>query len=215
MDMEYRAAESLEDFHQRELEWLEVMFCCGSAIAIPAGVRYCAKHDLPLPRWLVKATATHYAELLRGDAPQKLGRSANLLDRHCQDMNDCMRWDEVTTVRGMQIEVRDELIFLKANPRKAPAGRIQDREKMHRWVGRSLKRAFECASMLLAETPAFGGPDAMRLSYWKVEKANRDQSQAMRYHMLADDFLLSIGIDQTPLRTHRVRKVAALYDLTL
>jgi hypothetical protein len=214
MEMEYRAAESLEDFHQRGLDWLEVMFCGGSAIAIPAGVQYCAKHDLDVPRWLAKATATHYAELLRGDVPQKRGRSGNLIDRYRQDMNDYMRWDEVTTVRKMQIEVREELNFLNANPGKAPAGRIQDREKMHRWVGRSLERAFECASMLLAETPGFGGPDAMRLSYWKVEKAGRIQGQALRYHMLDSDFLLSIGISQISHRTSRIRKVAPLYDLT-
>ena len=213
--MEYRAAESLDDFHQRELEWLEVMFCGGSAIAIPAGVRYCAKHDLHLPRWLVKATATHYSELLRGDAPQRRGRSANLIDRHRQDMNDYMRWDEVTTVREMQIEIRVELNFLRANPRKTPAGRLQDREKMQKRVGRSFERAFECASMLLADTSACGGPDAMRLSYRKVKKANRDQGQALRYHMLDNDFLLSIGIDQIPLRTNRGKKVAPLFDLTL
>jgi hypothetical protein len=213
--MEYRAAESLEDFHQRDLDWLEVMFCGGSAIAIPAGVQYCSKHDLHFPRWLAKATASHYAELLRCNVPGKIGRSANLIDRHRQDMNEYTRWDEVTTVREMQIEVRDELNLLKVNPRRAPAGRIRDREKMHGWVGRSLDRAFECASMLLAETPAFGGPDAIRLSYLKVEKANRDPGQALRYHMLADDFLRSVGIDQMPPRTHRVRKVAAFYDLTL
>ena len=72
-------------------------------------------------------------------------------------MKDYMRWDEVKTVREKQIEIRDEVNFLKANPKKAPPGRLEDREKMLKWVGRSFKRADECASMLLAETAAFGG----------------------------------------------------------
>ena len=93
-------------------------------------------------------------------------------------MTDYERWDQVKVVREKQIEIRDEVDFLRANLRKAPSGRLEDREKMLEWVGRSLRRAFECASMLLAESPAFGGPDAIKSSYLTVEKANRNKCSA-------------------------------------
>jgi hypothetical protein len=211
--MDFRTAESLEEFHRRSLEWLEAMFRGGSAIAIPAAIQYCAKHRLIAPAWLVTATAVHYAELLRSDVPKKRGRSVSLVDRHRQDMTDYARWDEVKTVREKQIDILDEVNFLRAN--KAPPGRLEDREKMLCWVGRSLKRAYECASMLLAETSAFGGPDAVKSSYLAVEKANRTQAQPLRYHMLDADFLASVGIEPISHRRLQVRKVVPLYDLTL
>ena len=213
--MDFRTAESLEDFHLRRMEWFEGMRRGGNAIAIPAAVQYCSKHDLAFPPWLVKATAAHYAELLRRDVPKKRGRSVSLVDRYRQDMTDYARWEEVKTVREQQIEILDEVNFLRANLSKAPSGRLEDREKMLKWAGRSLKRAYECASMLLAETSAFGGPDAIKSSYLAVEKANRTQAQSLRYHMLDEDFLVSIGIEPISHRRPQVRKVVPLYDLTL
>jgi hypothetical protein len=214
-DVEFRAAESLQDVHARRLEWFEAMLRGGNAIAIPAAVEYCSKHHLDAPRWLVAATAIHYAELLRRDTPKKRGRSMSLVDRYRQDMTDYARWDEVKTVRENQIKIRDEVDVLRANPKRAPAGRLEDREKMLQWVGKSLRRAFECASMLLADTSAFGGPDAIKASYLMVEKVNRTQSQPLRYHMLDADFLVSIGIAPVASQQGPARKVVALYDLTL
>jgi hypothetical protein len=213
--MDFRTAESLEDFHRRRMEWLEGMLRGGNAIAIPAAVQYCSKHGLTVPPWLVTATAVHYAELLRRDVPKKRGRSVSLVDRYRQDMTDYARWDEVKTVREKQIEILDEVNFLRANLNKAPSGRLEDREKMLKWVGRSLKQAYECASMRLAETSAFGGPDAIKSSYLAVEKANRTKAEPLRYHMLDEDFLASVGIEPISHRRFQVRKVVPLYDLTL
>jgi hypothetical protein len=213
--MSLRPAESLKDLHERRLDWLRVMVYGGSAIAIPAAIQYCSKNNLIVPQWLVQITAVHYPALLRTDAPKKRGRSVSLVDRYRQDMRDYARWAEVKTVREKQIEIREEVDFLRANPKKASAGRLGDREKMLRWVGKSLRRAFECASMLLADTCAFGGPDAIKSSYLTVEKVNRTQSQPLRYHMLETDFLASIGIAPFALKQGRARKVVPLYDLTL
>ena len=52
-------------------------------------------------------------------------------------------------------------------------------------------------------------------SYLTVEKANRAQTQPLRYHMLDEDFLVSIGIAPVVYRQGRARKVVPLYDLTL
>jgi hypothetical protein len=199
----------------RRLDSLRVMAHGGSGIAIPAAIQYCSKCDLTVPRWLVQAAGIHYPELLRTGVPKKRGRSVSLVDRYRQDMKDYARWDEVKTVRSKQIEIREEVDFLRANPKMAPAGWLEDREKMLNWVGRSLKRAFECASMLLAESSAFGGPDAIKSSYLTVERVNRTRSQPLRYHILDADFLVSVGIAPFTLRQGRARKVVPLYDLTL
>ena len=213
--MLFRPAKSLKNLHERRLDWLRVMVHGGSAIAIPAAVQYCAKSSLTVPEWLVQAAAVHYPELLRSGVPKKRGRSVSLVDRYRQDMKDYARWDEVKTVRRNQIEMREEVDFLRANPKMASPSRLEDREKMLKWVGRSLNRAFECASMLLADDSAFGGPDAIKSSYLTVEKVNRTQSQPLRYHMFDADFLASIGITPVALRQGRARKVVPLYDLTL
>jgi hypothetical protein len=213
--MESRTVDSLQDFHARRLEWFETMLQGGSAIAIPATLQYCSKHGLLAPAWLVKPAATYCAELLQRDAPKKRGRSTNLVDRYRQDMTDYSRWAEVKSVREKQVEIKQEVDLLRANPKKASPGWLEDREKTLRWAGRSLKRAFECASMLLAESSAFGGPDAIKSSYLTVEEVNRSRSQPLRYHMLDEDFLTSIGIAPISCPQRRVRKVVPLYDLTL
>ena len=130
-------------------------------------------------------------------------------------MTDYARWAEVKSVRRKQVEIKQEVDFLRANPKKASPGWLEDREKMLRWVGRSLKRAFECASMLLADDTAFGGTDAIKSSYLTVEGVNRTQSQPLRYHMLDEDFLASIGVAPIYRPRRQVRKVVPLYDLTL
>ena len=186
----------------------------GNAVAIPAAIQYCSRSELSVPQWLVQAAAAQYPELLRSDILKKRGRSVNLVDRHRQDMVDYARWDEVKTVREKQIEIREEVDFLRANTKKAPPHWLEDREKMLKWVGKSLRRAFECASMLLADTSAFGGPDAIKSSYLTVEKVNRTQYQPLRYHMLDAEFLGSIGIAPIAFRRGRARKVVPLYDLT-
>jgi hypothetical protein len=213
--MLFQPAESLIDLHERRMDWLKIMFDGGNAIAIPAAIQYCSMNDMAVPRWLIQATAAQYPHLLRTDAPKKRGRSVSWVDRHRQDMRDYARWDEVKCVREKQVEIREEVEFLRVNPTKASPGRAEDREKMLVWVGRSLKRAFDCASMLLAESDAFGGPDAIKASYLTVEKVNRTQSQPLRYHMLDERFLMSVGISPISHRKGRARKVVPLYDLTL
>jgi hypothetical protein len=192
--MTARTADGLEDFHQRSLDWLQTMFRGGNAIAIPAALQYCSKHGLAAPAWLTAAAATSFAESLRGGVASKQGRSSSTVDRYRQDMTDFTRWEEVKTVREKQVELLEEVRFLRANPKRAEAWWLEDREKMLIFAGRSLKDAFECAAVRLAKTSAFGGADAIRTSYFAVEKVNRTQSQPLRYHLLDPTFLASIGI---------------------
>jgi len=211
--MELESEDLLADFHKRRMQSLEHMFVNGIAIATSAAMEYCAKHDLTVPPWLKVATAKHLVDLLMKGASKQRGRSSNIVDRYRQDMNDYARWDEVTTVREKQKEILQEVEFLRAHADSLKPGLLEEREKTLAWAGRSLERAYQCASMLLRGTTAFGGPDAMKASYLKVTKACRNPTY--RYHMLDDDFLISIGIQPISRQFLQVRKHVPLYDLTL
>jgi hypothetical protein len=105
-----------------------------------------------------------------------------------------------------------ELRGLRSIP-NAPAILIENMDKTLAWVGKSLEQAFECASMLLKDTFAFGGPDAVKASYFKVKKAMRNPDQAYRYHMLDAEFLIGLGMKPVQA-SGKVRKLGPLFDLT-
>jgi hypothetical protein len=211
--MNPRHASSLDGFHRRHLQSLETMGRGGSAIAIPAALNYCHKYGPDLPKWFVGAAAQFTNELVTRKKKAKRGRSAGPLDRYRQDMTDFARYDEVCTVREKQKEILQELERLRHLP-NLTAGIVQDKEKMLAWVGQSLERAFQCASMILADTPAFGGPDAVKASYFRVKEAMLIPGQAYRYHILDSQFLVSLGIKPFEL-WEKVRKITPLFDLTL
>ncbi len=206
-------AGSLESSHRRHLQSLEIMERGGSAIAILAALNYCAKYGLDLPKRFVGAAAQFSNELVKKKKKGKRGRSAGPLDRYRQDMTDFARYDEVCTVREKQKMIPRELERLRHLP-NLTAGIAEDKEKMLAWVGKSFERAFQCVSMILAETPAFGGPDAVKASYSRVKKAMMIPEQAYRYHVLDRQFLKSLEIMPFEL-WGKDRKITPLFDLTL
>ena len=123
-------------------------------------------------------------------------------------MIDYMRWDTVKMAREKQKEAPQRLSVLETYSEVSPY--IDQYKKLLRWYGRDWLRAYECASMMLRETPAFGGPDAMKASYRRVEKA----SNPLQYFLFQPEFLQSIGL-QHPSRWFPSRKFTPLYDLTL
>jgi hypothetical protein len=211
--MNPRHASSLDGFHRRRLQSLETMGRGGSAIAIPAALNYCDKHGPDLPKWFIRAAAQFTNELVKKKKKAKRGRSAGPLDRYRQDMTDFARYDEVCTVREKQKEILQELERLRHLP-NLTAGIIEDKERMLAWVGQSFERAFQCVSMILAETPAFGGPGAIKASYFRVKEAMLIPEQAYRYHVMDPQFLLSLEILPFEL-WGKVRKISPLFDLTL
>jgi hypothetical protein len=115
-------------------------------------------------------------------------------------MIDYARWDEVDLVLEQRKRCRREIAELRALP-KTPRELPQKREKLLKemderlkWLGTTLDRAYECASERLAKTGAFGGPDAMEASYYKVKKKFKDPVQAKRYHQLDPRFLRKLGL---------------------
>jgi hypothetical protein len=203
---------SLDHFHQRELHSLEKMARSDRQIAVVAAVDYCQRHRLRWPIWLVGPATQIVKESVIKEKPGKRGRSAGPLDRYRQDAVDYARYEEVDTVRDKQEGIVQELRGLRSIP-NAPAILIENMDKTLAWVGKSLEQAFECASMLLKDTFAFGGPDAVKASYFKVKKAMRNPDQAYRYHMLDAEFLIGLGMKPVQA-SGKVRKLGPLFDLT-
>lgn len=210
--MNTRHAGSVEEFHQQKLESLETMGRGGSLIATSAALAYCDKHGLPLPSWFIGPAAQITSESLRKNKRGKLGRSAGPLDRHRQNMIDFARYDAVCEVREKQKELPRELEQLRYLS-NVPAGMVENKQKMSAWTGQTLEKAFQCASMILAETSAFGGPDAVKISYFKVKEAMLIPEQAYRYHALEPEFLASLNMKPFQL-SRKDRKVTPLFDLT-
>jgi hypothetical protein len=191
---------SLKKLHETQLNDFEAMFQSGVALAVPAAAHYCAEHGLVAPAWLTKTSAELFCTILRFDTPQTIGRSNGFITRLRQDMIDYARWDEVDLVLEQRKRCRREIAELRALPR-TPRELPQKREKLLKemderlkWLGTTLDRAYECASERLAKTGAFGGPDAMEASYYKVKKKFKDPVQAKRYHQLDPRFLRKLGL---------------------
>jgi hypothetical protein len=125
-------------------------------------------------------------------------------------MIDFMRWDMVRQARYWQKEFSGSLI---ANA-EAPMIRKFHPMKMSDWYGHTWFRAYECASMLLRDTLAFGGPDAMKASYCRVERHIDHPIDGWRYFLFDPDFLESIGLKH-PSRWEQSSKYVPLYNLTL
>ncbi len=215
-----RPFRSIEELHETQLDDFETMFRSGSDLAIPAAIHYCATHDLFPPAWLTKASDDSLCTALRPYAPKKIGRASDPLVRHRRAMIALARWDEVRIVRDQQENFRRNVTELRALP-KTPRGKqqkreqlLEEQEKMLAWLGHTLERAFECASMSLEGTEAAGGSDAVKQSYFKVEKNCRDPKEAMRYYVFDTSFLHRLGL-KTPLDVPQVKKFVPMYDLTI
>lgn len=94
-----------------------------------------------------------------------------------------------------------------------PKSHLEDREKHLAWVGDTLNRAFECASLLLRGTDSCGSPEAVKRSYLNVEANNRSGQQFCRYHLLDNSFLTKIGALKSGVISPNSTR--PLYELTL
>jgi hypothetical protein len=183
----------------------------GVALAVPAALHYCVQHNLSPPPWLLPAVTEMLCALLKREKSTKRGRSCGAVARYRQDSIDYARWDQVMVVREKQKEILEQVQELRTLP-NIPKSILDEREKMLAWVGGTLNRAFECASMLLEGSEAFGSAEAMKRSYFQVKRNNRDSDQALRYHQLSRHLLLKLGVKQS----HEVRpgkKAVPLYEL--
>lgn len=183
------------------------------AVAVPAALDYCVRNKLDVPPWLAVVATELLCDLMKREKSTKRGRARGFVARHRQDRIDYARWDQVKVVRQKQIELHEQVAALRALPH-IPPGMLQERQRMLDWVGCTLNRAYECAALLLEGSEAFGGPDAIKRSYFQVERNSHDPGQILRYHLLDPRFLSRLGLKHE-IEVRPGKKHVPLYTLVL
>jgi hypothetical protein len=210
MSTNEQSFDSLAQWQQTRLAKLKLMFESATPLAVVAAMDHCDRNGLIPPSWAVTGSVQMQCTLLRGEPLGKHGRSNGIVERYRQDGFDFLRWDTVNVVRENRNSLRDAVKELRKLPGRAARERLAYCEKLLRWASKS---SFKCASMLLADSPAFGGPDAVKTSFRTVERNMRDPVFAMRYHILDRGFLRRLGIASYPFATPG-KKIVHLFDLT-
>ncbi len=203
----------LNERHAEDLDLLRKMVAAGVGVATAAAMHYCAKYQLEPPPWLVRESAKVQCSNLRGDLPQGLGRSSGVTNRFRQDAIHYWRWSVIMEIREKREYLKREIATLQSNKGREANKLLNDGKKMLEWLGTNNDRAFECASLILAETSARGGSNAMKKSFLKVERDMRDPGMALRYHILDDDFLKAAGL-YANRSAPSGKKVMPYWDLT-
>jgi hypothetical protein len=197
-----------------QLDILKRVVEAGSELGPAAALHYCAEIGLPAPTWVVEAASQTYCAHLNPKTPRKRGRSSGSIERYQQDMIDLMRWEQLVDCRYNQKKCQHDAELVRTDARDLPTRYRESYLKMADWAGRDWLRAYECASMMLRGTPAFGGPDAVKASYCRVERNNKDPVEKWRYFLFDPEFLETIGLKH-PSRWGQSSKWVPLYDLTL
>ena len=194
-----RPYNSIDELHETELEYHRLMFEGGNPIAVPAAMHYCAKYGLNAQPWMIEGSADLMCRLLNRAMPKQRGRSAGITFRYRQHMIDYDRWSAVQEVRENREYLKREIDSLRnLKGVKAKAIREQLENKLKE-LGTGDLATFECASERLAGTPSKGGPDAIKKSYRKVEKANSNKT--LSYLILHPEFVRLVGAELMPRRS--------------
>ena len=215
MPVHERPFESIGQLHENELEQFRLMFEAGSELAVTAAMDHCVRHGLNPPYWAAAETVKIQCATLRGDIPRKRGRSTGTVSRYLQDAIDYGRWDTVVEVQEYRKSLPEKIRSLSRAANQPARFQRIFLERNFRRTGTNDQDAFECASMLLEHTPAYGGPDAVKKSYHTVIRNFRSQSTAMRYYILDPGFLRKVTVsDQPDLPNRSDKKITHLFDLT-
>lgn len=205
---------SATDLFERELDHLRNMANAGFVVAVPAALHFCKKWRQEIPDWLLSASIELLCSLLKGDQPKRRGRAASHIARLRQDNIDYNRWGTVLAQRDAQRDLLEQVESLRSWRDDVPPAIREDREKLQAWLGTTLERAFECSTMTLEGTRAFGSPDAIKRSYFKVETAMASRTKALRYTQLDPEFLRTLGVEWEPF-VRPGRKIEPMYNLSL
>jgi hypothetical protein len=186
---------ALAAFHRREMDLFERMVGADITLGVPATLHYCSEHGLPVPEWLVKAALDLLCDLLKREVSTKRGRSGGAVARYHQDMIDMTRWNEICVLREKQQLVHESISMYEDDTSITSTSQFAAEVARAEWLGRTLSRAFECASDLLERTEAFGSPESIKRSYRVVKRDINHPVRAFRYHMLDPNFLQKVGIE--------------------
>ena len=208
------ATNTASSVFQRDLDLLQNMASEGIVVAIPAALHFCQKWRQPVPDWLLPAATDLLCSLLRGDGPKRRGRAAGHVARLRQDNIDYTRWSTVVWQREAQQDLREQVEAIRSRKENVPNEIREDRERLLAWLGSTLDRAFECSAMILEGTTAYGSPEAIKRSYFKVEAHKAKCKGSLRYMLLDPELLRALGVKWEPF-VRPGRKLEPLYNLSL
>jgi hypothetical protein len=203
---------SLQELHEERLEKYKQAFDAGQPLAAPAAMDYCNRYEIVPPSWVLVESHKIQCALLNEGTPKRFGRANGVISRHKQNMIDSARHSTVENVHENRDYLDREIATLRKLKGPAARNHLLECEKLRRWAGTNDRGAFACASMMLRGTYAFGGPDAIRISYRRVERNLRSKSTAMQYYELGPQFLHKIGLNLSLVK--EIKKVVPLFDLT-
>jgi hypothetical protein len=208
-----RPFETLEQLHETRLDGYRRMLEAGVKIAILGAQDYCLDNKIDSPFWLTAAARELTYDALKRDKPKKRGRSAGPLDRYRTDIEvHYSRYSAVIEVREQQEHVKAEVDKLHSLS-KVPPALLEQWEYLLRCVGHTLSRAFECAAILVEGPYAGGSVDAIKASYFMVQRLSRDPQQALRFQLLDVRTLVNLGIGERRKPNARTTKLPLYHQL--
>src|SRR3974390_300845 len=155
--------DSLQAFHECELNQLRIAYEDGNCLALQEAIRYCEKYNVA-HKWVAEASVTFVSR--HGKLQKKRGRSSGEIPRYREDISKhYARWDLVQEIREAQAYCQREIALLRALPdAKAEKEELKKKELEGRLkvIGISEERAREVASEILVGTFAEGEPDAIK-----------------------------------------------------
>jgi hypothetical protein len=179
----------------------------GSTLALNEAVQYCLEWRVNPPRWVLEAVADRLASSALGKPPKKVGRAAGGLARDKMDMIHFARWDFVEDMKRARKEWMGELGELNKLPKSDQSAAIIARiEHEVRRIGATVDEVFRRASELLIGTSLAGSPEAIKSSFWRVERDFKHPVRRFRYYVFSHQTLRAVGLENVMCTTMPVKK---------
>ena len=202
-----RSYASVEELDRNELESFREMR--PQEFGVLAALDYCLRNAVTPPEWAIRSAIVSIANGLCGRHPKGIGRFGGFVHEYHRLHIHFIRHDAVCEVREKQRELARTVAELQSM-RNVPTKLLKEKQKMLKFVGRTLEDAYECAAILLTS----GKPSSIQRSYFEWQKICEDQNQLNHYRLLSPRVLRLLGIYDVP-DPQPVSELLPLIDLTL
>jgi hypothetical protein len=188
------------------------MVDAGQPLGALHALDYCLHFKIAPPLWVLECINTLCTELVSREKSTLRGRSRGILARFRQDQIDYDRWIAVLSIRDTQKDLAARVKELTEADDPNYRNELGETERYLDWYGKTLERAYECASLTSVSNAYAGSPDTFKRSYMKVEKAYRED-EGGRYFFLDWEFLEKFDMRIDPSITTAGSPTTPLYEL--
>ena len=192
---ELSEGDCIEAYNHRRLEELRKIADAGSALAIPAALDYCAEHDVTPPQWLTERASKLLNALLHVEDQTVRKRMRRQITDYRKRQVHFARYDAVNAAKEARVDLRNESKHVK--PLKSQnAWRIAKNLKLVlERLGPNDETVVAAVAHQLKKTSAAGGEEAIRKSYQKLLKEEREDRMNGKYYVFDPLFLRRIGVN--------------------